>query len=67
MPLKHRQDGVGGEGNLCVHAATDSGGVLQDRSRETASTSKTVTIPPVAPAHGPEKCEAVFRKIMPEQ
>ena len=38
MLLKHRQDGVWGEGNLCVHAAIDSGCVLLDRSGGTAST-----------------------------
>jgi hypothetical protein len=43
MLLKHRQDGVGGKGNLCVHAAIDSGRVLKDRSGETATTPKIVT------------------------
>ena len=46
MPLKHRQDGFGRWGNLCVHAATDSGRVLRDRSGEPATTPKIVTVQP---------------------
>jgi len=46
MPLKHRQDGILGEGNLSMHIVIGSGCVLQDRSGETASTSKIVTISP---------------------
>ena len=49
MPLKHRQDGIWREGNLCVHAAIDSVCVLKDRSAEAATTSKIVTVPPAAP------------------
>jgi hypothetical protein len=49
MPLKHRQDGVWGEDSLCGHEAIDSGRVLKDRSGETATTPKIVTVP--LPAH----------------
>ena len=40
MPLKHRQDRFGGEGNLCVHVAIHSVCILKDGSGETASTYK---------------------------
>ena len=43
MLLKHRQDGLGGEGNLNVHVVTHSGRILTDGSGETASTPKIVS------------------------
>ena len=42
MLLKHRQDGLGGEGNLNVHAVTHSVRILTEGSGETASTPKIV-------------------------
>ena len=43
MLLKHRQDGFGGEGNLCVHVVMHSARILTDGSGETASTPKIVS------------------------
>ena len=37
MLLKHRQHGLGGEGNLNVHVVTHSGRIFMDGSGETAS------------------------------
>ena len=42
MLLKHRQNGFGDEGNLCVHVPMHSGRILTDGSGETASTPKIV-------------------------
>jgi hypothetical protein len=42
MLLKYRQDGFGGEGNVCVHELRHSLRVLTDGSGETASTPKIV-------------------------
>jgi hypothetical protein len=43
MLLKHRQDGFGGEGNLCMHVVMHSVGILTDGSGKTASTLKIVS------------------------
>ena len=43
MLLKHRQDGFGGEGKLCVHGVMHSCRILTDGSDETASTPKIVS------------------------
>jgi hypothetical protein len=43
MLLKHRQDGVGGEGSLYVHVVMHSVRILTDGSGETASTPKIVS------------------------
>ena len=42
MLLKHRQDGLGGEGSLYVHGVLHSARILTDGSSKTASTPKIV-------------------------
>ena len=42
MLLKHRQDGLGGEGSLYVHGVLHSARILTDGSGKTASTPKIV-------------------------
>jgi hypothetical protein len=42
MLLKHRQDGLGGEGSLYVHGVLHSARILTDGSGKTATTPKIV-------------------------
>lgn len=62
MLLQHGQSGYGGEDNLGMHAAIDSGWVLKDRSGETASTPQIVTIRPASAGGPAEKRRAAFRR-----